>query len=299
MDEVDGWAGIDASALADLADVWIPVGVPGYAGDSKARWQTILDDRFGPDGWRMAHIVRGRVVSRAAAIVEYEEAYRVFLRDRPALVEFLTTVCGNVYDDNVTNVHDADYDQPHTAMNHYQDISVRRVIAGLVDDPDWPSVTDTDTAPTDLIDLGTGQTHRLPRATGLPRRPPAADPRPAVARLRPEPRRRADPRPGAHHVAAEPDGLVSRRGLRPPVGRGVLADEQGRRGPLRPVPRTGGRSRRIRSPASDGAMTPSSTLLFGALSRDIYLDRDLVLPGGGVLNMAWAWSPGRRAVPSR
>ena len=146
-------------------------------GDAKARWQAILDDRFGADGWRMAHIVRGAVVSRAEAIVEYEAAYDRFLRDRPALVAFLTEVCGNVYDDNVTNVHDADYDQPHTAMNHYQDISVRRVIAELVDDPAWPTVTDTDTAETDL--------HR-PRdrrdpspATGarVPRRPPAADPR--------------------------------------------------------------------------------------------------------------------------
>jgi len=31
------------------------------------------------------------------------------------------------------------------------------------------------------------------------------------------------------------------------------------------------------------------TVLFGPLSLDIYLGRDLVLPGGGVLNMAWAW----------
>ena len=29
--------------------------------------------------------------------------------------------------------------------------------------------------------------------------------------------------------------------------------------------------------------------LLGALSLDIYLGRDLVLPGGGVLNMAWHW----------
>ena len=29
--------------------------------------------------------------------------------------------------------------------------------------------------------------------------------------------------------------------------------------------------------------------LLGALSLDIYLGRDLVLPGGGVLNMAWRW----------
>jgi sugar/nucleoside kinase (ribokinase family) len=42
-------------------------------------------------------------------------------------------------------------------------------------------------------------------------------------------------------------------------------------------------------------MTASDTLLFGALSRDVYLGRDLVLPGGGVLNMAWAWS--RAGIP--
>ena len=36
-------------------------------------------------------------------------------------------------------------------------------------------------------------------------------------------------------------------------------------------------------------MPASDTLLLGALSRDIYLGRDLVLPGGGVLNMAWHW----------
>jgi fructoselysine 6-kinase len=35
--------------------------------------------------------------------------------------------------------------------------------------------------------------------------------------------------------------------------------------------------------------------LLGALSLDIYLGRDLVLPGGGVLNMAWHWR--RSATP--
>ena len=161
------WPDMDPAARDWLGKVWIPVGVPGYAGDAKARWQSVLDERFGADGWRLAHIVRGAVVSRAEAILEYEAAYRRYLRDRPALVSFLTTVCGNVYDDNITNVHDADYEQPHTAMNHYQDISVRRVVAELVDDPEWPDVVDTDTAETDLTDLGTGLTHRLPRARGF------------------------------------------------------------------------------------------------------------------------------------
>jgi fructoselysine 6-kinase len=38
-------------------------------------------------------------------------------------------------------------------------------------------------------------------------------------------------------------------------------------------------------------------VLLGALSLDIYLGRDLVLPGGGTLNMAWQWR--RSGVPFR
>lgn len=38
---------------------------------------------------------------------------------------------------------------------------------------------------------------------------------------------------------------------------------------------------------SSGAAAGPSALLLGAASLDIYLGRDLVLPGGGVLNMAW------------
>ena len=41
-----------------------------------------------------------------AAIREYEEAYRRYLRERPALVRFLVETCGNVYDDRVENVFD-------------------------------------------------------------------------------------------------------------------------------------------------------------------------------------------------
>ena len=114
-----------------LADVWIPVGLPGFTGDQKARRQALLDARFGADGWRLAHIVRGRVVSPAEAIVEYEASYRAFLLANRPLVAFLAEQCGNVYDNAVANVLDDDYDQPHTVSNHYQDISVRRVIAEL------------------------------------------------------------------------------------------------------------------------------------------------------------------------
>ncbi|MCE9621196.1 MAG: hypothetical protein K8R99_02505 [Actinomycetia bacterium] len=150
-----------------LEQVWIAVGVPGFAGAEKARRQQLLDQRFGANGWRYGHYVRGEIVSPAVAILEYEESYRRFLRRNPQLVEFLVTVCGNVYDWGVANVHDDTYEQPHTEMNHYQDISVRRVIAELVDDPTWPTVTTTTAEDVDLHDLGTGESHRVPRAHGF------------------------------------------------------------------------------------------------------------------------------------
>ena len=131
----------------------------------------MLDERFGADGWRTRHIVRGRIVPPSVAILEYEEAYRRYLCDRPALVRFLVTTCGNVYDDRPANVDEPDdYGQPETVANHYQDISVRRVIAELVDDPDWPDVTETeardgrDGRPGHRRDAADAPGARLPRA---------------------------------------------------------------------------------------------------------------------------------------
>jgi hypothetical protein len=167
MDRTDWWRMMDADASSRLAEVWIAVGSPGFAGDAKHRWRSMLDERFGTDGWRIAHMVRGEVVPADAAILEYEASYRRYLRDRPALVGFIVETCGNVYDYAVDNVHDDDYDQPHTPMNHYQDISVRRVIAELADDPDWPEVVDTRVEEAALLDLGTGETHTIPRARGM------------------------------------------------------------------------------------------------------------------------------------
>lgn len=150
-----------------LADVWVAVGVPGFAGAAKAGRAALLEERFGADGWRYGHFVRGRIVPASVAIREYEEAYRRYLRATPALVEFLVTECGNVYDWSPANVHDSEYEQPHTAMNHYQDISVRRVIAELVDDPAWPTVTATAAEVVELRDFGSGEVHTLPRASGF------------------------------------------------------------------------------------------------------------------------------------
>lgn len=167
VDRSNWWTSLPAGAVANLASVWIPVGLPGFTGDQKARRTALLDGRFGADGWRLAHVVRGRIVSPDVAILDYEASYRAFLKANRPLVAFLAEECGNVYDSAVENVHDDDYAQPHTASNHYQDISVRRVIAELVGDPNWPEVTATAPGDADLLDFGTGRRERVPRAAGM------------------------------------------------------------------------------------------------------------------------------------
>ena len=114
MDRTDWWRHLDPVLTAPLRETWIPVGSPGFAGPYKARWGRLLDERFAQDGWRFGHVVRGTIVPVSVAIREYEASYRRYLRDRPALVRFLATACGNVYDFDVMNVHDEDYEQPRT-----------------------------------------------------------------------------------------------------------------------------------------------------------------------------------------
>jgi hypothetical protein len=167
MDRTDWWRTIDPGLRSSLEGVWIAVGSPGFAGEAKHRWRSVLDARFGADGWRIAHVVRGQVVPASVAILEYEASYRRYLRDRPPLVRFLVETCGNVYDYAVENVLDDGYDQPDTPMNHYQDVAVRRVIGELVDDVEWPEVTDTPAGTVDLVDLGTGEVRNVPRARGM------------------------------------------------------------------------------------------------------------------------------------
>jgi len=137
------WQAASPELQAGLSQIWIPVGTPGHTGDKKAHWEQHLDTRFGQGGWRIGHYVRGQILPVTEALREYEQGYRTHLYRHPEIVEFLVKYCGNVYDDNISNVYDDSYHQPHTHLNHYQDISVRRVISELVDDPDWPAVAPT------------------------------------------------------------------------------------------------------------------------------------------------------------
>ncbi len=178
---------VDPILTTGLSQLWVPVGTPGFVGIQKRSRKEGMDARFGADGWRTGYYVRGEIVPKAVAILEYEESYRVYLRRQRELVDWLINIAGNVYDDNVTNVFDHDYDQPHTQMNHYQDISTRRVIAELVDDPAWPQVTATQEEEVELTDLNDGQVHRAPRAARLSGRSSRANSRAGQRRLSAQP----------------------------------------------------------------------------------------------------------------
>ena len=167
LDYTNWWEAIEPLGRAALAGMLVPVGLPGFAGAHKHAWQARLDALYGEDGWRIDHYVRGQFVSFHEAIAEYEQCYRVYLYNNPEFVEWLAAWCGNVYDDNRTNVYDDEYLQPHTHQNHYQDIAVRRVVAELVDDPAWSRVTETAQEECELIDLNDGSAHRLPRTRGM------------------------------------------------------------------------------------------------------------------------------------
>ena len=61
MDRTNWWQALEAGGgRATSREVWIPIGLPGFPGDSKARRAVVLDQRFGADGWRIGHVVRGR-----------------------------------------------------------------------------------------------------------------------------------------------------------------------------------------------------------------------------------------------
>lgn len=167
IDYTNWWRQIEPLAGAALAGMLIPIGLPGYAGARKHVWQALLNERFGVDGWRIDHYVRGQIVPFNQAIAEYEQSYRVYLHNHPEIAEWVAAWCGNVYDDDRSNVYDDEYLQPHTRQNHYQDIAVRRVIAELVDDPDWPHIVETPVEECDLVDLNDGAIYHAPRARGM------------------------------------------------------------------------------------------------------------------------------------
>ena len=181
-------------------EVWIPVGLPGFSGDTSSGGRPCSTSGSAPTaGGSGTSSAAGscRRPSRSSSTRRRTGGSSATARPSSGSSSRSAATSTTTGVENVDEPDD--YDQPDTVPNHYQDISVRRVIAELVDDPDWPDVVET---------RRRDGRHGRPRAPAsrtaaagarLPGQPPAPDPRPAVARLRPQPGRRPGPRPDADH----------------------------------------------------------------------------------------------------
>ncbi|HMZ27018.1 MAG TPA: hypothetical protein PLM37_06830, partial [Elusimicrobiota bacterium] len=106
---------------------------PGYFGYNAPAIRQRLDEWFGPNGWSIKHIVRGRVVEESEAFALYEEGYYQYFKSHPEELDRLVRMARDVYDTDPSNVASGgDYTkQGDTAARHLQDVAIRNVVKRL------------------------------------------------------------------------------------------------------------------------------------------------------------------------
>ena len=67
VDPSSWWRSLGPTVADDLAQVWIPVGLPGFSGEAKHKRREVLDGRFGADGYGEAAAIALAAADEAAA----------------------------------------------------------------------------------------------------------------------------------------------------------------------------------------------------------------------------------------
>ena len=100
-----------------------------YFGKKRDQIQAGFDSKYGKGHWRIAWQLGSNVLTFNEAIQIYEDAYYEYLKEDRLLLEKLIHEASEVYDNAETNVNcGLDYSKQENNSNHYQDISVRRVV---------------------------------------------------------------------------------------------------------------------------------------------------------------------------
>lgn len=111
---------------------WETVERPGYFGASRDRRHADYNEKYGPNGWRLAWDIAGEYHELLAAVALYEDAYYEHLKANPDQLEQLTAEALDVYDDQLSNVYSRyDYSRQETERTHLQDIAIRRSVLRL------------------------------------------------------------------------------------------------------------------------------------------------------------------------
>lgn len=118
--------------IKQIIDGWAILDRPGYAGRKKTLRRTELENKFGKDNWKIAHLVDGKLLSREEALAYFEEGYYQFLKKNPELLDWLILTAQDIYDTDPSNIDSKfDYSIQETEAAHLNDIAIRRVIKRL------------------------------------------------------------------------------------------------------------------------------------------------------------------------
>lgn len=108
---------------------WKTVERPSFFGKKRDSKTAEYDEKYGKGNWRIMWKIHDKVYDFNIAIQLYEDAYFVYMHNNPSILNQICHEASEVYDNAETNVESGfDYNKQENDSNHYQDISVRRVI---------------------------------------------------------------------------------------------------------------------------------------------------------------------------
>lgn len=100
---------------------------PSYEGKMRNENIASRNEKFGEGKWIIGWVSGDLVLEYEEICRVYEDGYYEYLKWRPELLEHLSAIASEVYDDDVTNIASGqDYNKKGDIVTHIQDISIRR-----------------------------------------------------------------------------------------------------------------------------------------------------------------------------
>lgn len=105
---------------------WKEVARPSYFGGKRDEIQKGYDEKYGKGNWRISYWINWGIRDFDDAIQLYEDAYYLYLKSHPKILDELCKTASFVYDNAESNIDCMGYHDQESYSNHYQDIAVWR-----------------------------------------------------------------------------------------------------------------------------------------------------------------------------